>query len=254
MRIHQELRESDPAAGSGREALGPARDRALPEAAASGTATALTARVESLERAVETAAGGAAQPRGAWRPLYSILGLVLVLAVVAVYGLWMQRRVDSRLNETALRVSDAERQRDATTAAIREEAARQVADARQSAAQAQVVGNVLAAPDIVRYWLTATSVDSRAYAQVLFSRSRGMVFSASRLEPAGEGRTYQLWLTTTGGPVSAGLFTPDSAGRVTLTIDVPPAVPNRLTGGLVTVEPAGGASEPSAARVLTKAE
>ncbi|HJR58366.1 MAG TPA: anti-sigma factor [Vicinamibacterales bacterium] len=259
MRIHEELRETDGTSGSAPDALkaGPAR------ALAQGTesATALTARVESLERAVATGAETADQPRSGWRPLYSVVGLLVVLAGVAFFGLWMQRRVDARLNEAALRVSAAERQRDATTeqtnarlAATREEAAREVAAARQSAAQAQIVGNVLAAPDLVRYWLTGADPTSRAYGQVLFSRSRGIVFSASRMTPAGDGKTYQLWLLSRSGPVSAGLVTPDSAGRVTLTTEAPLDIPSRVAGALVTLEPAGGGSEPSAERVLIRVE
>jgi hypothetical protein len=258
MRIHEELRESDATAGSGAAALKGAAPRALAQGAES--ATALTARVESLERVVGSASDAAAQPRGGWRPLYLVIVLLVALAGAAVFGLWMQRRVDARLNAAALRVSEAERQRDATTAAIREEAAatreeaaREVAEARQSAGQAQIVGNVLAAPDLVRYWLTDASADSTAFAQVLFSRSRGMVFSASRLPPAGEGRTYQLWLLTRGEPVNAGLITPDAEGRVTLATDVLLTVPSRLTGALVTREPEGGGSQPSADRVLVRA-
>jgi hypothetical protein len=252
MRIHEELRGADATAGTGPDALKAGQGRALPQGPEPGTA--LAARVESLERAVGSAAEAAAQPRGGWRPLYSIIGLLAVLAGVALFGLWMQRRVDARLNQAALQVDAAERERDATTAATREEAARQVADARQSAARAQIVGNVLAAPDLVRYWLIGADAGSRAYAQVLFSRSRGMVFSASRLEPAGAGRTYQLWLTTRGGPVSAALISPDADGRVTFATDVPLTVPSRLTGALLTLEAEGGRSEPSPDHVLIKVE
>lgn len=252
MRIHEELRESDATAVSGVDALKAGPARALPQWTES--ATALTARMESLERAVGNAAAAAAQPIGAWRPQYSVIGLLVALAGIALFSLWMQRRVDTRLNDAAVRVSAAERQRDETTAATREEAARQVADARQSAAQAQIVGNVLAAPDRVRYWLGGVGANSRAYAQVLVSRSRGVVFSASRLQPAGAGKTYQLWLLTRGGPVSAGVMTPDTAGRVTLATDVPLALRRRLTGALVTLEPAGGRSQPSAAKVLIRVD
>ena len=251
MRIHEELRESDAGAGSP-EALKAAPARALPQTTESSTA--LVARVESLERVVGSGPDGEALSRRGLRPRYAIIGLLAVLAAVAVFGLWMQRRVDARLNDAAVRVSAAERERDTTAAATREEAARQVADARKSAAQAQIVGNVLAAPDLVRYWLTGVDETSRAYAQVLFSRSRGMVFSATRLESAGAGKTYQLWLLTRGEPVNAGVFTPDDAGRVTIATDVPLTIPRRLTGALVTLEAAGGGSGPSANRVLIRAE
>jgi anti-sigma-K factor RskA len=80
------------------------------------------------------------------------------------------------------------------------------------------------------------------------------VFSASRLEQPGEGRTYQLWFLTRGEPVNGGVITPDSAGRVTLATDIPIAVEGRLTGAVVTVEAAGGGATPSAERVLIRAE
>jgi hypothetical protein len=252
MRIHEELRE--PETGSS-QSFDPAKAqpaRALPKPAE--PANALAERVASLERTVESVAEAAEKPRGAWRPLYSIAVVAVAVAGLAIFGIWMQRRVDARLNEAALRVSAAERQRDETTAATRQEAARQVAEARESAAQAQIVANVLAAPDLVRYWLTGAAPDSRAYAQVLFSRSRGMVFSASRLEQPGAGRAYQLWLLTRGEPINAGLIVPDSAGRVTLASDAPVTVPGRLTGAVVTIEAAGGATSPSAERVLVRAQ
>ena len=257
MRIHEELRESDAPAAAAPEALKAGATHALPPA--SDVALALTARVESLERRVAVGAEAAEEAgsvdvpgRRGWQVLSVVIGLAALIAGAALFGIWMQRRVDARLNEAAARVAEAERQRDATTAAIRAEAAREVAEARQSATQAQIVGNVLAAPDLVRYWLTGIGLNERAYAQVLFSRTRGLVFSASRLEPAGDGRTYQLWLLTIGEPVNAGLMTPDSTGRVTFATDVPLTVPSRLTGALLTIESAGGASIPSENRVLIR--
>lgn len=256
MRIHEELRDSDANARPALDGVKAAQPLALPEPAES--TMALAARVESLERVVSVSAP--AQPM--WRSRSAMLVLLAVLGGAALYGVWIQRRVDTRLSEAASRVAEAERQRDATTeqnnarlAAIREEAARQVTAARQSAAEAQVVGNVLAAPDLVRYWLTGASVDSRAYAQILFSRSRGMVFSASRLPPAGDGKAYQLWLLTRGGPVSGGVVTPDAGGRATFAIEtVPLSAERRLIGAIVTLEQAGGGSEPSTERVLVRVE
>lgn len=262
MRIHEELREADappaPEALKAAAAAAAAPARALAEGG-NHTATALTARVESLERAAVHAADGA-PARGGWRPLYMAAGLVLALAAFALFGLWMQRRVDARLSEAAARVAEAERQTQATSAAARDEAAatraeaaRQVADARQSAEQAQIVGNVLAAPDLLRYSLVRVDGDASGRAQVLFSRSRGTVFSASRLPAPGAGKTYQLWLLARGGPVSAGQLTPDSEGRVTFTTDVPIENLPRVSGAFVTVEPAGGGARPSAERVLVRA-
>ena len=69
-------------------------------------------------------------PAPARRPTYLVGGLVAALASLAVFGLWMQGRVDARLNAAAAQVAAAERERDATTSVTREEAARQVAEAR----------------------------------------------------------------------------------------------------------------------------
>jgi hypothetical protein len=252
MRIHEELRGADAPAVAGADALKPGPALALPPWTES--ATALTARMESLERAVRNAPAATGERVSGWRPRYAVAALLVAVAGIALFSLWMQRRVDTRLDDAAVKVAAAERERDATTAAAREEAARQVAEARQAAAQAQIVGNVLAAPDRVRYWLTGVGANRRAYAQVLVSRSRGMVFSASRLPSAGAGKTYQLWLLTRGGAVSAGMIAPDTAGRVTLATDVPPTLPGRLTGALVTLEPSGGRSRPSADRVLIRVD
>jgi hypothetical protein len=227
----------------------PAPASPVPEPAA-----ALSARVESLERAVEDVAQRESVPRNAWRPWYVAAGVLVIVGAIALVGLWLQRRVDVRLNDAALRVSAAERERDAAIDATRQDAARQVADARQSAAQAQIVGNVLAAPDLVRYWLRGATPDSPAYGHVLFSRSRGLVFSASRLAPADAGKTYQLWLSTGTGPISAGLVNPDTEGRVTLATAVPLAVMGRLAGAFLTLEPDGGRTEPSSQVVLVRVE
>lgn len=262
MRIHEELRESDTKAAP---ALAPAAPLPpIPAPALTGGAastTALAERVDYLERAVSHVAQVPAPAETAWRPLYAVVALVIALAAFALFGLWTQRRVDARLTEAAARVADAERQSEATTAAAkqeaaatREEAARQIAEARQTAAQAQIVGNVLAAPDLLRYRLRPQDATSRAYGQVLFSRSQGMVFSALRLPAAADGKTYQLWLVSSGGPVNAGLVVPDAEGRVTVATAVPPTNAARVSGAFVTLEAAGGATQPSADRVLVRVE
>ena len=283
MRIHEELREADPDAPAAQELKAPAATvpapvapaapasespaptaaaaRALTDGVERSESAALTARVESLERVVSTAPDPTAPRDRAWRPVHAAAAVAAMLVAVALLGWWMQRRVDARLSEAASRVAEAERQSEATSAAARqeaaatrEEAARQISTAQQSAAQAQIVGNVLAAPDLLRYRLRAVDPASRAYAQVLFSRSRGMVFSASRLPAAGAGRTYQLWLLTGTGPVNAGLITPDAEGRVTLVTDAALTAQGRVMGAFVTVEAAGGSTQPSADRALIRIE
>lgn len=183
----------------------------------------------------------------------ALIVLVAAIATFASLAWLLQRRIDTRLFEATRQVAEAEKQRDALVAETRQEAARQIAEAQRSAANAHIVGAVMAAPDVVRYWLTGFG-ESRANAHVLVSRSRGLVFSASRLDPAGNGRTYQLWLVTTAGIVSGGTMTPDPQGRITHATEAPVILPGRLTGAMLTLENVGGAAVPSADRVLVQVE
>ena len=99
--------------------------------------------------------------------------------------------------------------------------------------------------------LVAPGGAPRASAQVLWSRSRGLVFSGSRLPAAPEGRTYQLWLMSGEGPISAGLVASEAAGPLTRGFDPPERLPRPVTGALLTLEPAGGSTQPSNTIVLS---
>jgi anti-sigma-K factor RskA len=189
--------------------------------------------------------------------------MVAALAVLGVAGLiyWWQRGVQAKLTDAALRVSAAERQTEAVTklasqriSQTQEDANRRVAEARDASLQAQIVSSVLAAPDLARVNLAGGPGASRAYAQVLWSRSRGFVFSASGVPAPRQGSTYQLWLLTVAGPVSAGVFTPDATGRATLASDTPPNLPRPLVNAVVTLEPSGGRPAPTGDTVLTRAQ
>jgi hypothetical protein len=106
----------------------------------------------------------------------------------------------------------------------------------------------------MRFNLVGTEAAARASAQLLFSRSQGMVFSGSHLQSPGSGRVYQIWLLTATDPVSAGTITPDDSGRVTFATDRPPEVPRAILGARVTVEPAPGRQAPSDQTVLSRAQ
>jgi len=110
------------------------------------------------------------------------------------------------------------------------------------------VSDVLAAPDVVRFGVTGSGPNGVS-GQVLWSRTRGIVFSGVRLPALSAGTTYQLWLLSDGAPVSAGVLTPDAAGRVTF-VGPPPDVTRVITGTALTVEPTGGSPVPSDASLL----
>jgi len=195
----------------------------------------------------------AAPRRRRW---YVIGALIVVAAGLLTFEL--VRWIETRLNSAAARVAAAEQQVVATTqlatrevAAARQGADRQIAEARDLAQRAETVGVILAAPDLVRFYLTSSGTD-RSSAQLLWSRTRGLVLSGSRVPVAPPDSTYQLWLLTSTQSVSAGLFVPDADGRATLVIDEPPRVAGPVVGATVTVEPSGGRPAPSGRTVLAR--
>jgi hypothetical protein len=109
---------------------------------------------------------------------------------------------------------------------------------------------VLTAPDLTQVDLQGQQpVAPRASGRAFYSRSRGLVFTASDLPPLRAGRTYQLWVVTAQSPVSAGLLELDTAGRVTQVFNTPPdlAAPVAIA---VTEEPAGGVAAPTGDKYL----
>ncbi|MBI4265868.1 MAG: anti-sigma factor [Acidobacteria bacterium] len=180
------------------------------------------------------AAASVARERPGWLPLAAVL--VLTLGVGA-YAARLQTRVtdlEDRLAQALLQAAVADRA---------------AADARQATSDLQSAMGVLAAPDVARIDLAGQPAAPQASARALWSRARGMVFTASNLPPLPAGRVYQVWVVTAQGPVSAGLLTPDAAGGGTVYFSTPPDIP-APTAVAVTLEPAGGLSAPTGAFYL----
>jgi hypothetical protein len=180
-----------------------------------------------------------------------VLGVLLVVAGLV-------RWIEVRLNDASARVATAEQQVIATTrtasqeiAAARKDADRQIIEAQKIAQRAETVGSILTAPDLIRFNLTSPAEDGSS-AQLLWSRTRGLVLSGSRLPAAPPESTYQLWLVTSTQSVGAGLFVPDASGRATLVNDVPPRIPGAVVGAAVTIEPNGGRLAPSGRTLLAR--
>jgi anti-sigma-K factor RskA len=147
------------------------------------------------------------------------------------------------------RVTGLESQlRDAT---LRAEASdRQVAEVRRTAFDAQSQVAVLAAPDMARIDLAGQPAAPSASARAFWSRSRGLVFTASNLPAPPPGRAYQLWvLTKQPAPISAGMLRLDASGRVNVTIPTPPDIPTPVAMA-VTLEPEGGVPAPTGDKYL----
>jgi anti-sigma-K factor RskA len=192
-------------------------------------------------RVLESIVPGAA-PRKVRQPSRLSGWLPLAAAVVAAVGLGAYAwQLQSRVRGLEARLDSAERR-----ASVAE---RDVADARRTAGEAQAAMAVLAAPDLVRIELSGQPPAANARARALWSRNRGMVFTAAGLPHAPEGRVYQVWVVTAGGPISAGLMTPDPAGRAEAFFNTPPDIPQPVAVA-VTLEPAGGMPAPTGERYL----
>jgi anti-sigma-K factor RskA len=169
-----------------------------------------------------------------------------MLLLAAGFGLYTSRlwdrigELEARAAEASQRITQAEQQ----VVQVQKASEQRVGDLQQAAVRAQRVAEILAAPDLLRIDLGPTPRGGGAYAQVLWSRSRGLVASASRLPRTRPGRAYQLWVLTDGPPVSAGLLELDGTGRGSLLIGEPLTFPRRL-GFVVTGEPEGGSPSPA---------
>jgi anti-sigma-K factor RskA len=172
--------------------------------------------------------------RGGW--LAAAAGLLMAAALG--YTTWERHREVRDLQE---------RLRDVTARAEVLEA--QVADANRTTGVVRAHLNVLTAPDMARVDLVGEEPARAATGRAYWSRSQGLVFTASNLPALPQGRTYQLWVVTAGAPVSAGLLRPDQAGNVSTIFQTPPDLPQPLAMA-VTVEPEGGVPSPTGPRYL----
>jgi anti-sigma-K factor RskA len=76
-----------------------------------------------------------------------------------------------------------------------------------------------------------------------FDSNQGAL-SATNLPPLDSDHTYQFWLIHVDGPMSAGVFEPDNAGRELLFFEAPRPIAEFIAVG-ISVEPAGGSEAPS---------
>lgn len=186
--------------------------------------------------------------RGGGWAIFAAAVVVLLTASI----LHLRQRLDIGLSAATARAAAAEEDAEAARRMARDRieqvqrtAEERIATAQQAAQSAQLTANVLAAPDLYRLDLDGTPRAPRAAAQVLWSRSRGIVFSGSRLPAAPDGRVYQLWMITKERPVAVGVVHPDANGRVTAGFDTPDPLPRPVVGATVTLEAAGGSEQPA---------
>jgi anti-sigma-K factor RskA len=125
----------------------------------------------------------------------------------------------------------------------------QLLSVRRNAAEGRAVVVVLGADDLVRVDMAGQPVAPRASARAFWSRSRGLIVTASRLPPLPAGRTYQLWIIVGQTPVGAGLLKPDTDGTVQAVLHAPGDLA-KPAAFAVTLEPDGGVPAPTGDKYL----
>jgi len=183
----------------------------------------------------------ARRPVPAWAPWLAAAAMLVVAAGTGFYAADLRERVrtlESQLRVALDRVADSERR---------------VAVALRNAADAEAPLAVLWAPDVRRIDLAGQPVAARASGRAFWSRTRGVVLTASNLPPLPQGRTYQLWFVTAqSSPISIGLVQPDANGSVRRLVDTRGDLPEPAAVA-VTIEPEGGVPAPTGDKYLVGA-
>ncbi len=164
--------------------------------------------------------------------------LFLVAAGAAVYAANLRIQVQDlelRLVDAVVKMQAAQQ--------LQQGATEQLDDMRAN------IGLVTAA-DVVELTLTGVTPAPEAVGRAYVSRSRGLLFTGSRLPLPPDDAVLQLWYLTNAGPVSAGTVRPDQAGGVLAAFDVPADLPT-LTGFAITVEAGRGSSKPTGSYLLS---
>jgi anti-sigma-K factor RskA len=120
-------------------------------------------------------------------------------------------------------------------------------------AREQAFRNFAGRPDTRLVSLGGLPPAPRARGRVLFDPgTREGFLLASGLEPAPEGKAYQLWVIAAGAPIPAGVFQAEADGRAVFRLpDV--AEVAKVKTFAVTVEPAAGVPAPTGPMVLAGA-
>ena len=118
------------------------------------------------------------------------------------------------------------------------------ATSREVARELRARAEVLAAPDVATISLQGQPAAPDAAGRAFLSGTRGAVLAASNIPPLPPGQVYQVWFVVPPDPIGVGFARVDGAGRIFATVDPPrdAGIPLAIA---VTLEPEGGAAEPS---------
>ena len=167
-------------------------------------------------------------------PVYRVAAVMCLIAAGAVGWYAAQqvngsRQLRQSLDTSALRIQAADLDASSSRRVARELRAR---------------AHVLAAPDVTTVRLQGQPAAPDSAGRLFLSETRGAVIAASNVPPLPPGQVYQVWFVAPPDPIAVGIAPVDGAGRILATVD-PPADAGLPLAVAVTLEPEGGAAEPS---------
>jgi anti-sigma-K factor RskA len=123
-----------------------------------------------------------------------------------------------------------------------------IAGLTRDAVQSNETVRMLRSPEVEVIPLRGASAQPEARGRLFFDHAAGRwYFHASKLRPAGAGKTYELWfINRAQEKIPAAPFDVDSDGEATLLVDLPERA-GTLALAAVTDEPAGGVKQPTGA-------
>ena len=117
--------------------------------------------------------------------------------------------------------------------------------------QAKELIATLTSVDAVHFTLVAGKTPPQPQGKAIYVRSTGtLVFLASNMPELPPQKTYELWLIpTSGAPIPAGLFRPDTHGSAAL---IKPPLPTGIEAKTfaITVEPGPGSAAPTSTPIM----
>jgi anti-sigma-K factor RskA len=211
----------------------------------------LLARLEGasprLLRAPSVAPSPAAAGRPArnWRAVVSAAIAAGVVAVVTHFGI---NRPLVREVERLRAEREALATRESTLAHDVAERDSRIAGLERDAARSAETVRMLRSPGVEVIPLRGAPAQPEAAGRLFYDHGAGRwYFHASKLRPAGAGKTYELWfINRAQEKVPAATFDADAGGEATLLFDLPESV-GTLSLAAVTDEPAGGVKQPTGA-------
>jgi len=167
-----------------------------------------------------------------WKTWWTALEWAAAAATVVVITLLLRQNTDLRQRVAALEANSTGQQKQLL--------------------QAEELIATLTSADAVHFTLVAGKTSPQPQGKAIYLRSTGtLVFLASNMPELPPQKIYELWLIpTSGAPIPAGLFRPDTHGSAAL---IKPPLPTGVAAKTfaITVEPGAGSAAPTSTPIMT---